>query len=401
MTMSKIVRKLRPSDYWRIGEHESWFTDMAAKGLHLKKMGIHFVQFVKGEPKKVRYRIEVSIKKKIAPEQIQMYAESGWDYVTSYGYFHVFSSLMNIEVRELHTDPAEQSYTLKDLDKRLAMNAVIFTIAIVFLIGMLLAIWFLDGTPIFVLVEGMAIQQTILTLFIGYSAYTSLQAARSIRLLRKNLIDGRPINHSAPWKNHYRLHSSIAFLFTIVVGLSSILPFIQLIKMETKTLPEGSSGLPIARLADIEQNPALVRGESSYISDGVDWDNRYSFNWSPLAPVQYETDENGVIPGEMWEDLSGEYAPSLHTRVFQLSLPVMADALISDLIKRYSFSYSREDFVEISHPELDQLIVHEDEETKDVFASKGKAVIHARYHGNAKIEAVIESIVEKIDRISE
>lgn len=39
MKMDKVVRKLRPSDYWSIGEHESWFADMASQGLHLKKWG--------------------------------------------------------------------------------------------------------------------------------------------------------------------------------------------------------------------------------------------------------------------------------------------------------------------------------------------------------------------------
>lgn len=48
--MNKTVFKLRPSDYWRIGEHESWFQDMAAKGFYLKKMGLRFAHFIKGEP---------------------------------------------------------------------------------------------------------------------------------------------------------------------------------------------------------------------------------------------------------------------------------------------------------------------------------------------------------------
>lgn len=109
--MNKTVYKLRPSDYWRIGEHESWFADMAAKGFQLKKMGLQFVQFIKGEPKEMKYRMDVSINKKISPELIQMYAESGWDYVTSNNFFHVFSSPVELNAPELHTDPAEQSYT--------------------------------------------------------------------------------------------------------------------------------------------------------------------------------------------------------------------------------------------------------------------------------------------------
>ena len=100
----------------------------------------------------------------------------------------------------------------------------------------------------------------------------------------------------------------------MVVGLSAIIPFVQLIKMDTKTLPEASLDLPIVRLADVEENPALVRGEPSYMSDNVDWGNRYTYDWSPLAPVQYETDEHGVVPGKMWEDGSGEYSPTIHTQ---------------------------------------------------------------------------------------
>ncbi|MEH7347020.1 DUF2812 domain-containing protein [Bacillus sp. JJ1532] len=397
--MNKTVYKLRPSDYWRIGEHESWFADMAAEGFQLKRMRLHFAEFVKGEPQKMRYRIDVSMK--ITPEQIQMYAESGWDYVTSYNFFHVFSSPVELNAPEIHTDPAEQSYTLKKLDKKLAKNACITVAAIILMIGMLFSIWFLDGTPTFILVEGMVIQQTVLTIFFGYMAYTSLQAAISIRVLRKDLIEGKPIDHHAPWKRHYRLNSIIALFFTIVVGLSAILPFTQLVKGYTKTLPEASLDLPIVRLADVEQNPALVRGESSYMRDNVDWDNRYSYDWSPLAPVQYDTDENGVVPGKMWEDGSGEYSPSIHTRVFQLSVPSIADHLISDLIKRYSYENSHREFVETKHPDLDLLIVHEEEESKEVFASMGKAVIYVRYHGYANINSVIENIVEKMELISD
>lgn len=397
MRMNKTVRKLRPSDYWRIGEHESWFQDMAAKGFHLKSMGLYFAHFVKGEPKDMKYRLDVSIKKKITPEQIEMYADNGWEYVTNFQFFHVFSSPIELDAPELHTDPAEQSYTLKELDKKLAMNAIIAAIATILIVGMLVAIWFLDRTPTLVLVEGSAIQQTILTIFIGYSAFTSLRATISIRILRKNLIAGKPIDHHASWKKHNRLNTIIALIFTIVLGLSAILPFTQLAKGYTKTLPKASLNLPIVRLADVEKNPALVRRESSYMSDKVDWANRYTYKWSPLAPVQYESDEKGVVPGKMWNDRSGEYSPSIHTLVYQLSVPALADRLIDDLVKRYRYEYSANKFVERKSADLDLLIVHEEDDFKEVFASKGKTVIFVRYYGYADINSVIENIAEKAD----
>jgi hypothetical protein len=399
--MSNTVHKLRPSDYWRIGEHESWFSEMAAKGLHLKKMGMHFAKFDKGEPKKMRYRIDVSIRKTITQEQIKMYAESGWDYVTGYSFFQVFSSPEEINAPELHTDPAEQSFTLKELDKKLALNATITAVAMILIIGMLSAIWFLDGTPTFIMVDGGVVQQSFLAIFIGYSAYNSLQASISIRALRKKLIEGKPIDHHASWKKHYQLHSIVAFLFTVAVGLSAIIPFVQLVKMDTKTLPEADLDLPIVRLADVEENSALVREEASYLSDNVDWANRYSYDWSPLAPVQYETDEQGVVPGKVWEDGSGVYSPAIHTQVYQLTIPALADNLIADLIERYRYEASKEDFAETEHPELDLLIVHEEKEVKEVFASKGKAVMYVRYYGYADINSVTENLVEKISLISE
>ncbi|WP_336990666.1 DUF2812 domain-containing protein [Bacillus infantis] len=394
--MGKIVRKLRPNDYWRIGEHESWFTDMAAEGLHLKKMGSRFAKFVQGEPKKMRYRIDVSFSKKITSEQIDMYAESGWDYVTSYSYFHVFSSLAELHAPELHTDPAEQSYTLKALDEKYAQTAWTVTILILLTFGMLASIWFLDGTPTLMMVKGNVLTQTILTIILGYSAYNSLQAAISIRVLRKKLTEGKPIDHRAPWKKRFRRNSAISLLFILTAGSTAAMSFAQLSMMDTKTLPEGNIDLPIVRLADIEQNPDLIRAEPSYVDDDVDWGNRISYDWSPLAPVQYETDENGEVIGEKWYDGSGRYSPSIQTQVYQLSIAGLADNLLSDLVKRYRYEDSMEEFVQKWHPALDELIVYEEEGIKKVFASKGKTVMYVWYQGKADVDSVIEAVVENI-----
>ncbi len=389
MRLNKTVRKVRPSDYWRIGEHESWFADMASQGLHLKKMGKIFAYFEKGEPQKMRYRIDVSMKSKMQPEQIEIYAESGWDYVTGYQGFHVFSSPVERDAPEIHTDPAEQSFTLKELDKKLMLNAGFIVVALLLIIGMLSSLWFLDGTPVYMLVDGAAVTQTILTIVIGYQAYNSLLAAISIRALQKSLIEGKPINHHAPWKKRHRIQSTSAILFMIVAGLTAIVPFTQLVIMDTKTLPHESPDLPIVRLADIETNPALERGESEYIRDGVDWSNRISTKWSPFAPVQYESDENGMVPGEILQ--------SIQTKYFQLSIPALADRLISELVKRHNYADRVDDYVETKHPEFDRLIILEEKEMKEVYASKGKEVIFVRYYGNANVDLIIESIVERLE----
>lgn len=401
MTVNKVKRMLRPTDFWHIGEHESWFSDMSQEGLHLKSVGIQFFKFTKGEPKNMKYRIDLSQGEKIATEQKEMYSQSGWDYVTSYGAFNVFSSPVELNAPELHTEPAEQAYTLDNICKRTTKSSIMVTVAVALMIVMLASVWLFNPSPYLALIDGSIMQQAILIVVELYVAYSSLQAAISIRSLRKTLSEGKPINHSSPWKRKHKVKLIIASLYIILAIFGAILPIMQLAMSETKTLPVVGTDLPIVRLAEIEQNPELNRETSSYIRDNVDWGNRYKYNWSLFAPVQYESEERGIISNKMWKDNSGVYSPSISTKVYQLSFPSAAESLISGLIKRYGLAYRGGDFIEIEHTDFDILIVHEVDEFKEVFASKGRAVMHITYYGYADIDSIISATAEKITLISD
>jgi hypothetical protein len=124
----------------------------------------------------------------------------------------------------------------------------------------------------------------------------------------------------------------------MIAGLSACIPFIEIVKSQDYTLPETSVNLPIIRLAEIEQNPNLQR-EIIYNSRDVDWENQVNYNWSPLAPVQYEVNEHGIVKDVMWKDNSGEYSPSIDTYYYQLAFSRMADGFIHDLMERYVDSF--------------------------------------------------------------
>lgn len=183
--MGKVVRKIRPTNYWQIGEHESWFSDMSLQGLHLHKMGTNLAHFKKGEPKRIEYRIEVTGKKLITYEQIDLYEENGWEYVTSYQWFHVFSSPTEKKAPEIHTDPAEQAFTLQRLYKKLVFNLVWVSLGVALILGMLLAMWFLDGTPVLRLVEGYVVQQSTITILYIYYVINAVKAMLAIKELKK------------------------------------------------------------------------------------------------------------------------------------------------------------------------------------------------------------------------
>ena len=86
--MGKLVKRLILDDMYALGRNESWFADMAKKGLHLKRFGRFFVHFEKGEPKETTYRIDI-IKEKPSRERLDVYHDCGWDLVANNGEFYI------------------------------------------------------------------------------------------------------------------------------------------------------------------------------------------------------------------------------------------------------------------------------------------------------------------------
>lgn len=391
--MSKTVLKLRPNDYWRIGEHESWFTDMAAKGLHLKKTGPIFAKFEKGKPKDMRYRIDVK-EDRLTDVQKELYKEYGWEFVAKSGKFNVFSSPGDIGTPELHTDASEQSYTLEFLDKNYRQNVIAMSITILFIIGTFFTMLFLIKTPFLSIIEGGYLQQSLVIVINLYTFYSIIQASRSIRALRKSLFEGKPINHHGNWHKSIWIRRFVSVSFIIIAIATMVLPIMALTKMETYALPEGEIGLPIVRLEEIENNPDLER--ISYpMNDEVDWNNSIRYNWDPLATTQYDINEQGVVSSGMWKDGSGKYSPSISTQFYKLTFSGMAKGLVNDLIKRNLYRNDVE-IQNVTHTDFDNLYIVEDNETKQIFASVGKNVLYLRYHGYADIEHIITLAAEKL-----
>ena len=81
---------LHPMEF-AIGETEQFYSEMAAKGWFLEKRGAWFSRFRRGEPAAMRYRVELADLRFLDPyyglpeEQISVYEECGWKYVTGHG----------------------------------------------------------------------------------------------------------------------------------------------------------------------------------------------------------------------------------------------------------------------------------------------------------------------------
>lgn len=384
----RTVRRFMQDDIWNIGRNESWFSGMAEKGFHLRRIGRTFAFFEKGEPTKTNYRIDVM---NTAPgtEQLELYEEFGWKLVCNIKEIYIFSSPENTACPELHTDPAEQSFTLETVDRKLKYQVIWISFLMMIFLGMMAGLLFLNQTPTLSLMEVTGLQIPILLFVELYVSYSVIRNYVSLRRLKRTLSQGKPMNHKESWRRPRLINGMISIFFILCAFLTIILPIADIFQRETYTLSDKPDNLAVIRLAAIEKNPGLDRQPGPF-NEGVDFLNSVNKGWSPLAPVQYEINENGIIEDLAWDDNSGPYSPAIHTRYYQLLLSGMADDLTRDLEKKFVDSYDPEMIVREENAEgFDRLIVAESGIRKQVLAARGKEVMYVDYFGNAQAQDLI------------
>lgn len=109
-----------PND-WNIGGMERFYARMARRGWQLEKRGAFFSRFARRRPESVCYRVELASSTgnfgevQLPPEQVQLYEECGWQYVTGRGLVHLFRAPAGSGEPELYDDPRQQADTLQGL----------------------------------------------------------------------------------------------------------------------------------------------------------------------------------------------------------------------------------------------------------------------------------------------
>lgn len=104
--MSKTVRRIRPFGSGDIPAVQRWLEDMAEKGLLFKECGLLFAKFTKGEPKKMRYRLDFCdvVACDIPDEKKELYEQSGWQVVGDYNSDLVVVCTDEPDAPEIYTD---------------------------------------------------------------------------------------------------------------------------------------------------------------------------------------------------------------------------------------------------------------------------------------------------------
>lgn len=273
MKSSKMgaVRLIPCADY-DIEGLQSYFEEMAAKGLHLKKDGIfaHFASFERGEPREARYRMDVKEKRNAimdgdngrpAEEQIELCSELGWEYVDSIGAFHIFRTY-DAAAPELNTDAALQSIAARrivrsQIESVLVLCFWLLIYPVLKLDGLLLPTMFTVGTDVMLLA------------FIIDIWWIAGSIARLIYLsrIKKRLEAGESIVRRVKRSSVRYIAPRIAFA---VLAAATVCLFIARWSEADKgriPLEEYAGELPFATIADIV--PGKYERMGFPVTDGI------------------------------------------------------------------------------------------------------------------------------------
>ena len=128
--MGKYLRRIVPFCSGDFPAIQSWLEDMAEKGLFFKEKGLLFAKFEKGEPKKMRYRLDFCDVAgcDIPDEKKELYEHSGWKFIGDYNSDLVVVCTDDPDAPEIYTDRELLVKPLKKLAGEHLFMALVFLV---------------------------------------------------------------------------------------------------------------------------------------------------------------------------------------------------------------------------------------------------------------------------------
>ena len=328
------VKKFRTISIYEIGKMESYLSDMAKEGLFLTGMSQSYNIFEINEPADIEYRMEFG-EKELNSEMREMYKMSGWSYVCSIKGIHIFKAAASDTLVEIHTDPEEQSYTLRKTCKMYARLISLEIVLLLLVISLSVFGTMIGDTPVISLLENNFIFIIdIAVLF--YLIYEIVRQMQAIIHIKKRLQMGFYINHHEQWKKRsvgiivrYSILAVLCILCLASIA-SNIFNIAGYITGKSNYPLTLATEVPIVRLNDIEKlelpvNRTVYLKNSQHPLSNV----RVKYN---VFIKEYEVNEEFAQENMIWE---GEvYTPSLRTNYYKVYTPFMVQGALSDVLHK-------------------------------------------------------------------
>ncbi len=377
MKKYKRVLKFQIKDYWKIGEHENYFSDMAKKGFHLEKINALFMYFIKSKPQNMRYRITLAPLNEIE----KAYNDKGWRYVSSYGRFSIFSSPEELHAPEMHHHQKNIYYINKALNKHCTFISILTALTIL-ITGLYTFFLFFKNYAFLELLDGILENKIIVLIILLILTISTIRYYIYIRDLKSTFNMGFPINYGLNWKKR-KAFSTVFFcsLSVLCIGFFGI-SFANQLSQESVGLLEKKN--PIIVLNDLDEIPR----NTSYLPEK----NIYFSDSSLLLAKRYISVEKALI-----QDADNMYFPKIENRFYKVRFKLMSSILFNALLKYSNMEDESTYIASIEDENFDDLVILNKQIYKEVIAYKDDIVIYVKYLGTGTVKDVIEEVKENIE----
>lgn len=279
---------------WALAQRESWYAELAARGLRVQKAGAMLTRFAPAPPARLRYRFEVGSEEGGLPAgQKEFYEECGWQYVLNDRPLHLFCAPEQTDAPDLHTDPAALADSLKTLRGSILSQALGTALWALLMFAQLTYLG--RYTLELVLADAAAAAG------LGHSGGDAVPAG--LGRLQHAGADAHPPHaargRDAPARPGLAAaalaHRAACALLGAVYAVCLAVSLLELARYEKTPLPETGAGLPLLTLAEVEGAGYRRAAEAApNVRDDV---NQLVQTWTPGAPLGLSAWEAGYADG--------------------------------------------------------------------------------------------------------
>lgn len=345
----KYTYRFHPGEY-ALGETERFYSDMEAKGWRLKKRGQYLSKFVRTEPSRARYRVEVFVpgfleNAMMPEEQLEVFADCGWEYVNSNNMLYVFRAPEGSDAPEFYMDPTQQAATLKVLRRQFVWPwlGILAVIALMLWMQVSLGRRGLSGELSRLgaeLYKELVIHTgsfLVLVLAVLSLLVNGIQGAWAVGRTYRRLKRGVPLDHEARagwWHRLFQPVMAVSFTLVMLLNLARILP-IPDNRREMPVEPDGpylvlrDLGWEGERTTNFYDRASSIEVSRSLLAD----------HWDTAEYVDGDTPDSGTV----W----------IYQDVYRLRIPGMAENFALAVMDDATFARSREVFTAVEVEGLD------------------------------------------------
>lgn len=370
------IRKIMPSGMYRTGMLETWFHDMSLEGLHVNEFGYYLAAFDKGEPKDIRYSMDIMAKDP-GKEELQVFSDCGWEQVSYRWDVHLFRTDGNSGARPLHTDKTDRELSIRKLERKMNRGIAVQLILLILVIIATVYILMYDKDSFLTFLERGTSSLTFYFVLFLILTVRSYEEFAGIRELGRHLRGEE--EQKIEWKQPMRIRKGYVAALAVILIIAISVTLYEITDTGLRAVDGYPASKDILRLSDIEtRNDLYSENEQNLL---------YYQPKSVIADSMFTGSE------KMWS--SDGYEANISLYFYDLRF----QSASKRVIEGWEYRLSKKGLTKIDDPFLDYLSFEEKPGGCYVFASKGDLVLIAMYTGDESHSLVVSSVSDYLVRI--